>query len=236
MTRAVPLVLLLVACAPPQHAVEFPLRATVAGTPLPRLINGSAVTLSRALLGVGPIYWCSTASAGADLCGQPLLEFASTATVDLLDPRPQVLGGVRGYSGVVRSAQYDHAQSWTVTSSRPEAMPGAPDGHALVLQGNVVGAARDFSFQVDVDVQAIRQGELAVTYARTDATIGTATTGVTLDIPLARWLDGMDWAALEAAAEATGTVHIGVDHPVSQGLVLALTSNARPTFVWEHEP
>ena len=49
-------------------------------------------------------------------------------------------------------------------------------------------------------------------------------------------ITGADWAALEAAAEATGTVHIGVDHPVSQGLVLALTSNARPTFVWEHEP
>ena len=75
-----------------------------------------------------------------------------------------------------------------------------------------------------------------MTYARTDAEVGTTTVGVTLDIPLARWLDGMDWAALEAAAETTGMVHVGADHPVSQGLVLALTSNTRPTFVWEDGP
>jgi len=222
--------------------------------------DGWEVTLDEATLGFGPIFFCATDSALSSRCEAAILESLDGVTLDALDPTPQSIGNLFGTTGTVRTAFFDYGIVWLLTKQLPEALPGVPDGPAVVrfesssyvpkghsakFRGtatciedaatccpgaDVCPAA--YTFTANVDVLVVNPGTPAVNGVRTfqEITIDPLELTVTFD-PNA-WWESVDFGRLAALDDGSGDVLLGPEDPDYSALVISMTANELPTFAW----
>ena len=226
-------------CGPAaQTPVSYPLYG--AGTGGVFMVGTWQITLDVALVGLGPIYFCTTAGASSELCPTSLNEFADVAVVDARDPTPQLLGEVRGVTGEIRSVSYDLAYNWFPRQTGPTAAAVAPEGHSAHFEGQATGPEGNFWFIADVDVLPRYAGLRAI---RRTSGVNTRIddSALRLDIRLdpQSW-----WKAIDFSALGRGTVGMDPvlpvlidrrDHNVvfHDTLVAQITTaSGAPTFLW----
>jgi hypothetical protein len=224
-------------CGPAaQTPVSYPLYGESTGGVF--MVGDWQVTLDVARVGIGPIYFCSTAGASAELCPTSLNEFADVAVIDARDPTPQRLGEVNGVTGEIRSVGYDLAYTWFPRQAEPTAAPMAPEGHSAHFEGQATGPEGSFRFIADVDVvpryaglRAIRQ----VTGVDTRVTDSALRLDIRLDPQ--SWWKVIDFSALGEGNVGTSLPVLidRTDHNivVHDTLVARITTAAgAPTFLW----
>ncbi|HSI05030.1 MAG: hypothetical protein ACAI38_03060 [Myxococcota bacterium] len=189
------------------------------------------VTLSEALVAVGPIYWCATAAASADLCPAATFELTQSATVDGLAPDAQLIGTADGVTGEVRSAVYDYGISWLATQNQPTPTSGSVDGSSARFAGVATTTGRSLAFTAVIDITPQLQGTYAVQGARAAATIAPSTTSLTLTARPDLWFAAVDFDAA-APADAT-SVEITSDSVAGNTVRIGMTANVPLTFTWE---
>ena len=143
-------------------------------------VDGFEIVLSRAEVAVGPIYFCATAAADADLCPVAVAELREIAVVDLLDDGVQVIGTAAATTGTFRSATLDYGRPFLLSDNEPERGPRALDGHSAVLEG---AACRDdliLYFAANVDIKGREPGDAALPGLDTTFAIGEAPQRLTL--------------------------------------------------------
>jgi len=203
--------------------------AVSVGDAAPFVVGNWTITLTNAKLGLGPLYFCATASASADLCPAAVNELADVVTIDLLSSTPTHFGTIRGTTGSIRSVTFDYGITWFTTQIAATPFPTAPDGHSLVLAGHAeAGGAQpqayDFAGTVDIAPQfagsLVMQGYAAVETVTTDQLQLVAT------LRPADILREVDFDALAA-------------HPViapgddaHNAITTALTTVGGPVFSW----
>ena len=198
-------------------------------------VSDYQVTLDVAQLGIGPIYFCTTAAASSDLCPSALAEFNNSTFVDLLNPDPQNLGTVRGLTGTIHSATYDFGITWLATAYSPSVSPQAPNGHSAHFEGHATRNNVTTRFILDVDITPQTQGTRAIAGSRVNApTLDNA--HVRLDMrfnPQAWWtLAAFD----EVASLAGDPVTIPATSRTSNAIIVGITASAPPVFEWTTVP
>jgi hypothetical protein len=117
--------------------VSYPVYATGDALAAQGFVVGNwTVTLQVAQVGFGPAYFCATASASGDLCPAAVEEFHDVATVDALDPSPQLLGN-RSYWGISRGTPVNSCRLRTTlrsTGRPPTPGPLWPTARPLAIQ------------------------------------------------------------------------------------------------------
>lgn len=196
--------------------------------------RGWQVTLSRADVGIGPVYFCATAAASSDLCSTAVSQFAKSATVDGLSAELQPLGEGDGQSGTVRSATYDFAYTWFPTQQRPTPAAGAPMGHSAHFVGQAVNGARTVAFEALVDVTPQVQGARSVQGAPVEATLDRDDLQLVIDVRPSDWWRDVDFDDVAQGGEPS--VRISAGSRAYESVVLAMTANRRPTFTWGPTP
>jgi hypothetical protein len=227
------LALFLAACADTGRAfVSVPFAARGTGV-TSATIDGFTVTLTRADVSVGPIYFCATALASAELCDDALLERTDTRVVNGLDATEQAFGVLEGVSGNVRSTAYDFGISYFLTQAEAAPTEGAVEGHSAVLEGEATNGVDTFAFRIEVDVIPQTAGDTAIHGARTDAVIDGIGDSATMVVDPMAWLGAVDFDALLALPHGVGTPVL-VQRGVAghDAVVLGMTSFAPPTFEW----
>ena len=204
----------------PAAQTSVTLQASAVGAPVVGVPMGEwTVSLNRAELGFGPIYFCAAAAARA--CDAASAELTSVATIDLLDASPQAIGEVNGFSGNVRSATWDYGITWLTTEQAPTARTSS--GHSLVLSGVAVRGEQTMHFYMELDALPLQPGTLAVLGAKTNATLADGgALRITFDV--AQWVSTIDFATVPAV--------ITREDEAYQAITIAMTANAPPTFNW----
>ncbi len=224
--------------------------------------DGWSVVLTKAELGLGPLYLCATAGANTEFCEAATLEFLKGTTIDGLDPAPQAIGELLGTTGTVRSAFFDYGIPWLLTQTEPMALEGVPGGPATVpvddsdyvpaghsarFSGSATctgGAAvccpdnpddcpATFDFQANLDIVALGPGNAAVNGVETEWLVTESPVKLTLRFDPLAWWQEVDFARL-AALDDTSSNPVTLD---AQGadyaaLVISMTSSAVPAFEW----
>jgi len=221
---------------------------------------GWEVTLSKATLGFGPIYFCATDSSIAELCEVAVLEFLDGVTLDGLDPAPRSLGTLFGTTGTVRTAFFSYGIVWLLTEPLPKALAGVPGGPAVIdfqsvsyvpqgysarFHGSascVEGAAiccpgattcpTGYTFETKVDVLVVEPGALAVDGAQTNQEITTEPVSLTMTFDPSSWWQTVDFARLAELDDGSGEVLLVPGDPDYDALIISMTENELPTFTW----
>jgi len=209
------------------------LQATATGTdPGTFAVGDWDVTLDRADVGFGPVYFCATAAADAELCQTAVVELRATVPIDALDPAAQTMPALDGVTGSVHSATFDYGVSWMLPDRNPGPDPGAPDGHSLVLDGTAVRGADVVTFHADVDARPTQAGTLVMKGFHTAIDIEDDTPALVVHADPSAWLGGVDFDDLLAL----GTdVDVPEDSRTYSAIVGDLTSVAPVTFTWNQE-
>jgi len=176
------------------------------------------VTLTEADIAIGPIYFCATAAASADLCPSATAELRVVAVVDGLDPSPQPIGTVEGVTGVINSATYDFGIHWFTRDRSPIIAPEAPGGHSARFAGSATRGETTVPFTIDLDLVPQFQGTRAVQGARAKADIQDDGWRLELRFDPVAWFRTVDFDRLETAAD--------------NALVIAITTGQPITFNW----
>lgn len=188
------------------------------------------VTLTDARVAVGPVYWCATAAASADLCPAATFELTASVQIDALAPEAH-LGTASGVTGNIRSAAYDYGISWFATENQAAPTSGAIDGHSAVFAGVATQGGRTLAFTAVIDAAPQLQGTYAVQGARSPASITEATTAVIITARPDLWFAAVDF---DSAADPTATsVDMSGDSSAGNMLRIGMTANAPLTFTWE---
>lgn len=215
---------------------ELSYEAAAAGAAPREVVAGDwAVTLEEATIAFGPVYFCAAATGSATLCETAVAEITAVSSVDGLDPAPQPLAGVRGFTGEIRSASFDYGIHWFITEPAPVAAPEAPGGHSAVLRGRAAradGAALSFTAAVDVKPQ--KQGQRAVTSVPASATVGEDGARLEVRFDPHAWIERVDFD--ELAAGGAAEVAIAPGDRAHDALVIAMGSQLPPAFVWQSPP
>ena len=196
----------------------------------------AALTLTRADVSFGPIYFCASEGAAAELCGAALLEHTETETLEALSSAPESLGKLRGITGSVRSALYDYGISWLATSQSPEPNAGSAQRHSAVLEGVIESAGQRVEFLAEIDVPPRSRGTLAMNGqpARHELTEHTKRLRVVAN-PV-RWFERVDLDALLASAgEGDGPLTIAPGSQAYEAIVLGMQNRAPLEFSWFDE-
>lgn len=189
------------------------------------------VTLSEATVAIGPVYFCATAAASADLCPAASFEFTQSVTVDGLSAQAELIGTAAGVTGDVRSAAYDYGISWLTTQNQPTGTSGAIDGHSARFSGVATTAGRTLAFTALLDVAPQLQGTYAVQGARSAASITGDTTSLTITARPDLWFAAVDF---DSAAPADATeVEITSNSIAGNTVRIGMSANAPLTFTWE---
>ncbi|WP_438015691.1 hypothetical protein WMF18_33175 [Sorangium sp. So ce315] len=197
------------------------------------------VALDEAAVAFGPVQFCAAASGSATLCSTAIAELLSIAQVDLLAAAPQPLGRVRGFEGEIRSASFDYGIHWFLTESAPARSPAAPGGHSAHLRGRATRGDDVLEFVADVDAVPQFQGQRAVPSVAAAATIGAAPVRLAVRFDVGAWLARVDFDALFEGAGAEGGAAAAAIAPGSRAhnaLVIAMTAQSPPEFVWSEAP
>jgi hypothetical protein len=215
-----------------QDRVSFPVHG--AGTGERTLERGEwTVTLERADVAIGPVYWCATSFADLDVCPRAEAEWLETATVDALDPTPAMLGEADALTSTVRSAMLDYGRSWLVGAAEPAPRPGAPEGHSALLVARATRGERTLEVRAAIDVEPRVAGGSAVIGAPTGThAIGEAD-AVVLRFDPAAWWRRVDFdAVLALDADGDGVVELAPGDPPYEALAIAMQASAPPRFEW----
>lgn len=197
------------------------------------------VTLERATVAFGPVHFCASATGSATLCETALAEITEITAVEALDPAPQPLGLVRGFTGTIRSASFDYGIHWFITEPQPEPAPAAPGGHSARVRGRATHEdGRVLEFTADVDVEAQFQGQRAVPSVPASATVGEEGARLDVRFDVSAWFERVDFDALDADADADadGPVAIVPGSSAHDALVIAMSSQRPPELVWTPNP
>lgn len=225
------LLLALVACGDTgQSAVSLPLRAMGTGDGT-TAAGAWQVTLTQAALGFGPLYFCATAAASADLCPSALAEYADSTTIDALSVTAQNLGSIDGIEGTIHSATYDFALSWLTRQSAAEATAGAPGGHSAHFEGSATDGVRTVNFIADVDIVPQTQGSRAVQGVRTSVELDDSVQALQLQMDPATWWKKIDFEELYNSGENPVLIING--SKAHSALVIAITASHPLQFVWQ---
>jgi hypothetical protein len=207
-------------------AEPFTYPAEAAGPgPGPHPLGDWQVTLTRADVAVGPIYFCATAAASPDLCDVAVAELLDPSVADALATAPEPLAEITSLPGEIRSAMLDYGVSWFPTASDFAATTDL--GHSARLVGEAVRGDMSVSFDAIVDVAPPTRGSPAVVGARATA-LDEDPTRLELELPVHAWLAGVDWDALAAAGP---TAEIRPGDPAHAAIVFAMTTQP-PAFLW----
>lgn len=212
-----------------QPEVAYPAFA-VPAAPSAITAGDFTVTLEEAVVAFGPAYFCAAASGSATLCDTALAELTEITAIDALNPAPQPLGVVNGFTGEIRSASYDFGISWLLTEGERRRAPAAPGGHSARLRGRAVSGDAAVDFTANVDVLAQFQGQRAVPTAPTSAIIGEEGARLEVHIDPGAWLEGVDWQAVVDSGVQPYAIELGT--PEHNAIVIAMISTRPPEFVW----
>jgi hypothetical protein len=193
-------------------------------------IQGWRVTLESAEVGLGPIYFCATASVDPDLCETAVAELASAAAIDALDPTPQAMGTLRGFSGEIRTATYDYAVPWLMTRREPTPTPAAPGGHSARFEGRAVKGGAVLRFRAEVDVVATRPGSQAIHGDPQAVRLTGAERQLDIHLDPHAWWEGVDFD--ELAAQGGDPVVVAPGSRAYNAIVLGMSASHRPRFTW----
>jgi hypothetical protein len=195
--------------------------------------HGWSVTLDQATVAFGPVYFCASESGSATLCQTAIGELLTTTAFDALDPTPRALGTAHGFIGKIQSASYDYGIHWFLTDDAPTPAPAAPGGHSAHFSGTAVKAGKTIHFRAEVDVVPQFQGQRAAPSQVATATI--TGEGEKLDIQFAvgQWFEHVDFDEAPVGQDpyviSAGTRNHGA-------IVIGMTAEAPPTFVWSAAP
>jgi len=197
--------------------------------------HGWSVTLDQATVAFGPVYFCASESGSATLCQTAIGELLTTTAFDALDPSPRALGTVHGFIGKVQSASYDYGIHWFLTDEAPTPAMVAPGGHSAHFAGTAVKAGRTVHFRAEVDVVPQFQGQRAAPSQAASATI--AGVGEKLDIHFAvgQWFEHVDFDRAPAK-DAVYVIDAAAEPRNHGAIVIGMTAEAPPTFVWSSVP
>lgn len=223
------LFLALIGCgSTAQEEVRYPVYA--AGTAKTSEVFGDwTLTLTEAEIALGPIYFCATQSASADLCETAVQEFASSARVNALDSAPQDIGTIYGVSAEIRSATYDYGIGWLTTQANPTATAGSVDGQSIHMMGHIARQTEVHSFDVVLALQPPFAGAHVVQGQPIAAGVYTDAHKLEIHIDPYAWWSNVDFESLIlASTQGSVTLTEQARNALSQALVL----NAAPTFQW----
>jgi hypothetical protein len=222
---------LLLACGDTgQSPVVVPVEAVGVGSSSFAL-GGRDVSLTRALVGFGPVYFCATAAASSELCPTAQAELRDAVLVDALATAPSALPALEGVSGSIRSASFDYGVTWLAVEQGPTGHVPELGERAARFEGSYEradGSLRAFVFDVAIAPQL--RGTQAVQGARTSAELTGASDSLTIEFDPEAWWRDVDPAELD---EFTGEpLVIPADSRAHNALVVAMTATRQPRFVW----
>ena len=208
-----------------------------AGTGEVTLSRGDAtLTLTRADVSFGPIYFCASAGAEAELCGAALLEHTETETLEALSAEPESFGELRGITGSVRSALYDYGISWLATSQSPAPNPGAAKDHSAVIEGVVERTGQRVEFLAQIDLPPRSRGTLAMNGQATRHELTERTARLRVIANPVRWFERVDLDELLASAgDGDGPLAIAPGSQAYEAIVLGMQNRAPLEFSWSDE-
>lgn len=202
--------------------------------PAPVQAGDWTVTLDQATLAFGPAYFCASASGSADLCESAVGELTTVVAVDLLDPTPQPLGQARGLLGTIRSASYDYGVHWFYTEETPTPAPATPGGHSAHIEGVAEKPGASVRFLAEIDVIPQFQGQRAVPSAEAKATLESDDVRLDVRFDVGSWIAKVDFDEALEASESPYRISAGTRN--HGALVIAMTAQTPPSFVWSKRP
>jgi hypothetical protein len=227
--------LVLAACGNTgQPLVSYPAFATGAGAGEAFTVDGWEVRLERGAMAIGPIYFCATEAASADLCRTAVNELADVVAFDPLSSTPQALGSVGGSAGTLRSVTYDLGITWYPRQGVATAAPAAPDGHSALFGGYAAKADRSVVFSVELDLAPTYAGTLLVEGQRVGPmSVDARTARLDVDVDPRVWFGALDFDDLAAQGD------VAVIEPGTRAynaLAISAAVSAPPTFRWTTTP
>jgi hypothetical protein len=238
MKRAVPatrssLVLGLVAIVAgciesPQTIVDY--QAIAINDGVSTVVSGEwIITLSRAELAFGPVYFCAAAAGSSSLCASSVAELTTITRIDGLTSGPLPIGTVHGFTGKIQSASYDYGISWFDTTSRPVVASLAPLGHSVRLEGEARRGSERVSFTADVDVVPQFQGQRAIPTAPVSADVSSSSYRLEVHFDAGAWVRQLDFDAIAGKGPPFRIEPGSVEHDV---VLIGIKNVAPPTFRW----
>lgn len=195
--------------------------------------DGWTVTLERADVAFGPVYFCATSFADMDVCPAAEAEWLGTATIDGLSASPEMLGEVDAVTATVRSAMFDYGRSWLLTATRARANEGAPEGHSAVFVARASDGEVTLEVRASVDIDPANAGQSAIIGARVGAETIEGDEALIVRVDPLAWWRAVDFDAVRALDEdGDGVVELRRGDDAYETLVLAMTAGTLPRFEW----
>lgn len=195
--------------------------------------DGWTVTLERADVAFGPVYFCATSFADMDACPEANAEWLGTATVDALSSDLQMLGDAGAVTGTVRTAMFDYGRSWLLTEERVRASEAAPGGHSAVFVARIEKDAVRLEVRASVDVNPATAGQSAVIGAPTGTQAIEGNEALVVRFDPAAWWKGVDFDRVVSLDEdGDGVVELARGDDGYETLVIAMTARRLPSFEW----
>jgi len=215
-----------------QDVASFPIHGAGAGEAAFES-NGWSVTIERADVAFGPVYFCATSFADMDVCPAAEAEWLGTASIDTLDPSLQMLGEADAITATVRSAMFDYGRSWLLTAERPRANQGAPRGRSAVFVVRAIKDGVTLDVRASIDIDPANAGQSAVIGAPTGTEAIEGDEALTVRVDPAAWWRRIDFDAVAALDEdGDGVVELARGDVPYEALVLAMTAGRLPSFEW----
>lgn len=212
-----------------QTEISFPAIATPTAS-LPFDVGGWTVTLDKAALLFGPAYFCAAATGAATLCTTAIAEIRQESLIDALDPNPQSLGDVHGFTGTIRSASYDHGVHWFVTEIQPGADNVALGGHSAIFAGQAQRGAETILFDARIDIPPPVQGERAVIRILEPVTLASDEAKLEVKFDISKWISNIDFDAAASAGMTFLVIEQG--SKTHSGFVSSISNLDPLEFVW----
>lgn len=190
------------------------------------------VTLDVARVGFGPVYFCATAAASADLCPVAVAEYRDSVEGNALDAAPQPIGEIRGVTGHIHSLMLDYALTWFNTQTSVRATDAAPGGHSAHFEGTATQGATSFAFVADIDVAPTIQGTSALQGVRVNADISHERMRLDVRVDATAWWRAVDFNALAALGASSVVVEPGTR--AYNAVAVGMTTQP-PVFEWTEQ-
>ena len=189
------------------------------------------VTLDDARLLFGPVFFCASVIAAADLCPSAQAEFTEVALLDLLDPTPRVIGEVNSLEGVINSLIFDYGVTWFVSQDTPQLVSNELNGQSAVFSGTATHPdGRTLQFSADLLLAPSIRGGFAVQLGGTKAEILSDDVQVEVAFDVTSWWSKIDFDVLAASGEPR--VAIAPGSTAQNSLIISMTANDTPSFEW----
>ncbi|MDB4989866.1 MAG: hypothetical protein JWN04_5044 [Myxococcaceae bacterium] len=199
----------------------------------PVQIADATVTLTRADLALGPLYFCASQIGRAELCDVAVAELLEVVPIVALNPAPQPLGVLNATTGSIMSAIYDFGISWLLTENKATPSPQSIAGHSAIFEGTIVRAGKTLRFSAAIDAEPRVRGDLTVNAQRTSHEIVGQGEQVTLQIDANTWIDRLQIDALFALdSDGDGSVAIEPGTQSYESIYQGMLNRTPLSFAW----